>query len=341
MKNRTSVIVTSISKPNKVLHSIAKGCGDNGLRFVVVGDISSPEDFHIDNCSFYSLEKQEDLDLKYPGLCPVRHYARKNIGYLIEMLSGAEIIIDTDDDNFPYDSFWNDKNRVLKVPIIETQGWVNIYRYFTDELIWPRGLPLNTINNPVEPYDALSLKTVDCPIQQGLADSNPDVDAVFRLINPSKSIAFDKTKRLALSKGAWCPFNSQNTVWWRDAFPLLYLPSYCSFRMTDIIRSFVAQRIAWENEWSILFHGPTVWQERNEHDLIKDFQDEIPGYLFNEKMCIELEKLMIKKGPEHLTSNLRTCYEKLAEINIVDRKEIELVETWIGDIERAGYYTVK
>ena len=54
-------------------------------------------------------------------------------------------------------------------------------------------------------------------------------------------------------------------------YPLLYLPAYCSFRMTDIWRSFVAQRIAWENGWRLLFHGPTMEQERNVHDLMKDF----------------------------------------------------------------------
>jgi hypothetical protein len=36
--------------------------------------------------------------------------------------------------------------------------------------------------------------------------------------------------------------------------------------MTDIWRSFVAQRIAYENDWAVLFHEPTVWQSK-EHDL--------------------------------------------------------------------------
>ena len=47
--------------------------------------------------------------------------------------------------------------------------------------------------------------------------------------------------------------------------------------MTDIWRSFVAQRIAWANGWAILFHEPTVWQDRNEHNLMRDFRDESPA----------------------------------------------------------------
>ena len=47
--------------------------------------------------------------------------------------------------------------------------------------------------------------------------------------------------------------------------------------MTDIWRSFVAQRVIHQGH-GILFHGRTVWQERNEHDLHRDFIDELPGY---------------------------------------------------------------
>jgi hypothetical protein len=39
-----------------------------------------------------------------------------------------------------------------------------------------------------------------------------------------------------------------------------------------------APHALWENGWHILFHGATVRQERNDHDLMRDFADEIPGY---------------------------------------------------------------
>ena len=61
--------------------------------------------------------------------------------------------------------------------------------------------------------------------------------------------------------------------------------------MTDIWRSFIAQRIAWENNWHVLFHAPTVWQERNAHNLMRDFADEIPGYLHNRSIGDALERL--------------------------------------------------
>lgn len=68
--------------------------------------------------------------------------------------------------------------------------------------------------------------------------------------------------------------------------------------MTDIWRSFVAQRIAWENDWAILFHEATVWQERNEHNLMKDFTDEVSGYLHNEPIGDALGELSLKEGAQ-------------------------------------------
>ena len=332
MQPRVSIVVTSISKPNKALLELSEGCNAHGYRFIVIGDVSSPADFHIQGCDFYSLEQQIQTGLEYAALCPTRHYARKNIGYLLAIQNGTNLIIDTDDDNIPYDAFWARRQRKNIVPAVEEPGWLNVYRYFSSANIWPRGFPLNRVNREVPSFGTLSGQTVDSPIQQGLANENPDVDAIYRLILPLP-LNFMNDRQIALGKGTWCPFNSQNTIWWEDAFPLLYLPSYCSFRMTDIWRSFVAQRIAWENDWAILFREATVWQERNEHNLMKDFTDEIPGYLYNESICDALGKLSLKEGTQNIIPNLRLCYEKLIDMKIIGADELKLLEAWINDLK--------
>ncbi|MGD1699535.1 STELLO glycosyltransferase family protein [Dapis sp. BLCC M229] len=58
--------------------------------------------------------------------------------------------------------------------------------------------------------------------------------------------------------------------------------------MTYIWRSFVAQRICWENGWRVLFYSPTVYQERNFYNLMRDFEDEVSGYLNNDKIAKSL-----------------------------------------------------
>jgi hypothetical protein len=326
MTKNASLVITSISAPNEALRKYASICKKNNVNFILIGDTKSPTDFLLENCDFWSVERQTSLNNELANLLPLRHYSRKNIGYLLAMQSGSELIIETDDDNFPYDTFFDFFPEQMETTTLSKNGWLNIYNFFSAEKIWPRGLPLEEIISEEKKYGK-EKTTVHCPIQQGLADDNPDVDAVFRLTH-ALPLKFDKNLIYALGKNTWCPFNSQNTVWYREAFQLMYLPSYCSFRMTDIWRSFVAQRIAWENNWNILFYSPTVYQERNEHNLLKDFEDEIPGYLNNDKIVKSLQELKLEQGTENHGSNLMACYQKLVDMKLVDEKELVLIQAW-------------
>ena len=211
------------------------------------------------------------------------------------------------------------------------RGWINVYRYFSDSLIWPRGFPLDCIHQCQAPWSSLSIADFDAPIQQGLADEAPDVDAIYRLIF-SDPVYFRRGSSIALPPGCWCPFNSQNTTWWSDAFPLLYLPSSCTFRMTDIWRSFVAQRIAWENNWALLFHAATVRQERNAHNLLRDFADEVPGYVHNRTIAERLEALTLVPGLANIPENMRVCYELFVREQLVDKTELTILDAWLDDL---------
>jgi hypothetical protein len=269
--------------------------------------------------------------LKIAELLPMRHYARKNIGYLLAMRTRPKWLLETDDDNLPQAGFWGARQLRQKVRVLSASGWANVYAYFSPANIWPRGLPLDAVQAAQPAYDALPEMESDCPIQQGLADGNPDVDAIYRLVLPLP-VYFMPGRRVAFGSGAWSPFNSQNTAWFPQAYPLLYLPSYCSFRMTDIWRSFVAQRIAWENGWSVLYQSPDVTQERNEHSLMRDFADEVPGYLHNRTIGDRLDALKLEAGPENMGENLVRCYDELVRLALVDPKEIALVKAWAEDV---------
>lgn len=325
-----SLVVTSISAPNSELREISGQCKARGFPFYVIGDVPSPSSFSIDGCEFYSLERQKITGLKIAELLPTRHYSRKNIGYLLAMRRRPSMLLETDDDNMPLPEFWDSRQLQQQVRVLSGNGWTNIYAYFTEANIWPRGLPLDAAQAQLPEYVALAEMESNCPIQQGLADEDPDVDAIYRLLLPLP-INFRKDRRLALARGTWCPFNSQNTAWFPEAYPLLYLPSYCSIRMTDIWRSFVAQRIAWENGWSVLFKGPDVFQKRNEHDLMRDFSDEVPGYLNNRAIGSRLAELKLEAGPENIGDNLIKCYEVFVQMDLIPSKEIALVKAWVQD----------
>ena len=104
--------------------------------------------------------------------------------------------------------------------------------------------------------------------------------------------------------------------------------------MTDIWRSFIAQRIAWENGWSVLFHQPTVYQERNQHNLMRDFQEEIPGYIHNKAIGQTLENLKLTPGLHKLSENLLVCYEALVSMGFIDNQELNLVQAWLDDLKK-------
>lgn len=324
------LIITSIANDeNPVLIKFGKETTLHGLDYIVIGDTKSPECFNLPGCDYYSVKRQQNLKFSLASTLPLKHYARKNLGYLIAISKGAEIIIETDDDNIPLESFWNKRNKEVFAFLIKNGGWVNVYKYFSKYHIWPRGFALEEIMNDLPVVDEKVL--INCPIQQGLADDNPDVDAIYRLTLPLP-ITFNKSENTALGENSICPFNSQNTTWFKEAFPLLYLPSYCSFRMTDIWRSFIAQRIAWTCDWAILFHQSTVRQDRNEHNLMKDFQDEIPGYKNNKQITESLKLLELKKGIENIPENMKICYQKLIDMELIGKEEMGLLENWLEDL---------
>ena len=330
VKNKRFLIITSIANDdNKVLKNIAKECKRKEINFILVGDKKSPENFKLKDCDFLSIQMQKKLNSKLAKSLPYNHYARKNLGYLMAIANDAKCIIETDDDNLPFDSFWKEKIVFQTAHLIKGEGWVNVFKYYTDKHIWPRGYALEKIHNINPKLD--SMQEVKCAIQHGLVDENPDVDAIYRLTN-SLPFSFQKGPNIAIGENTICPFNSQNTTWFEEAYPLLYLPSHCSFRMTDIWRSFIAQRISWTCNWSILFHQSTARQERNLHDLMCDFKDEIPGYCNNKLVVDSLLNLDLKNGQDNIYDNLIDCYKLFIELKLIAKEEMKLVYNWIEDL---------
>lgn len=141
---------------------------------------------------------------------------------------------------------------------------------------------------------------------------------------------------VVLQAGNWCPFNTQSTWWWPIAYPLLYLPSYCSFRTCDIWKSFIAQRCLWELGYGITFHAPEVFQDGNQHDLDCDFADEVHGYTRNKEIANVLSRLQLGSGKARIGDNFHRCYEALVAARIFPSAELELVELWLENFRLAA-----
>ncbi len=341
-------VVTTIQKPTDSIEQLAAVLRAAGSTLLVIGDKKGPVNFELDGAEFVSLTEQLQLPFKLAKLLPTGHYSRKNIGYLIAQHRGASCIYETDDDNAPA-AHWrihNARVQTHKAKTNNTTGWYNVFKLFskTDDIIWPRGFPLDCLRASLGKPFEIDEKTIEieAPIQQGLVNNSPDVDALWRLLFDRKfnfnsnniSISTNNTNiGVFLDRNMWCPFNSQNTWWWPVAYPLMYLPSFCSFRMTDIWRSFIAQRCLWEIGSGLFFHEPDVIQQRNEHNLMQDFQDEIPGYMGNSKLCNILEQIQLHSGIAAVADNLITCYTELVQAGFFPDKELALVKAWVDDIK--------
>lgn len=296
---------------------------------IVVGDEKSPPEWSLDGVTYLSPGAQSALGFETTKLLPWNHYGRKMIGYLYAMREGAQVIADTDDDNIPKDG-WTCPEFNGEFDIITGSGFVNVYRHFTDAFVWPRGYPLRLLRAE-EAVTAPQRQDVEIGVWQFLADADPDVDAVYRLVF-DRPITFAERPPLVLDRGVVCPFNAQNTFFARDVFPLLYLPAFVTFRFTDILRSLVAQPVLWALGLRLAFGSATVRQERNPHDYLKDFADETPMYLQAEAAYDAAVAATSADVP--IAHNLRASYKRLEELGIVEPRECLLLDAWLEDLAR-------
>jgi hypothetical protein len=202
------IVVTTVNSPTEAIVKIS-ALAKKGWSVVVVGDKKTPENWNYENITYLSVSKQQELFGELASITPHNHYCRKNLGYLYAIMHGANCILETDDDNIPYFEFGLNVSEKQKIRLVSGARWINIYKYFTPELIWPRGIPLDEIQSIGE----IGISEVEdtYPIQQYLADKDPDVDAVYRL-TMNKDVTFERAITIGLEKESWVPFNSQNTM---------------------------------------------------------------------------------------------------------------------------------
>lgn len=317
------VVITTIHPPTISVKAFARR---NDCRLLVVGDKKTPQDWHAKDAVFISARDQERSGDPFIPLLPWNHYSRKMIGYLAAIHQQATMIVDTDDDNLPYENWGFPSFEGRFTSVFQKKGFVNIYEYFTRQKIWPRGLPLHVVTASRDWLNSLSETPMSIGVWQGLADGDPDVDAIYRLTDNASCI-FDVKEPITLSPGAICPFNSQNTAFRKEVFPLLYLPASVTFRFTDILRGLVAQPILWAAGYHLGFTKASVFQERNVHDYMKDFESEIPCYLHGERVVGLCSKAT--RGQDSIGDNLYRCYEELLKQGIVAPQEMDILSAWL------------
>ena len=317
------IIITTIHKPNESIEAFAKSDYD----LIIVGDLKTCEASYSDrkDIIFLGLGEQNDLSPKLSKLIPKNHYGRKNLGYLYAIQQGYDIIAETDDDNIPYKSWGNFEKYNTKRAIIAPER-PNPLKEFTSKKIWPRGYDLRLVNKRQKHVYGDNKAPVH--VWQGIADIDPDVDAIYRLTRNNK-IKFKVRKQIILDEEVYVPGNTQNTIWTNpETFYSLYIPCTVTFRYCDILRSYLAQKMIWMHGGRMGYNHATVYQKRNVHDFFSNFIDEIPVYLHTPKV-IDILKAFNPKEPKSLIS----LYKELYFNNIVNKKELIIIKEWFKCIK--------
>jgi hypothetical protein len=367
-------VITSIFEPTLLVEQLMR-LSDEGWCTVVVGDKNGPTTYDVpgddkDNpiVTYLTPSMQEDLPYLLREKLKWNHFGRKNLGFLYAIHHGAEFIYDTDDDNALHRAggkvlikrlidAQRDPERKTETVVVDE----NVYTYnpYMHEgyhvrldapdgaksgvFVWPRGYPLDLIGESREriysgPTPANSFPT----IMQSLADHDPDVDGIYRLTR-RLPIVFghglsQKTKKnlnLVIPRGVMTPFNAQATLYSKEAFWGLLLPVSVHGRVTDIWRSYFAQRIMFSLGQSLMFTSPFVTQCRNAHSYLADFNSESDLYTKSG----ELVRLLLAWQPRAQT--VAGQLEELAvlayETNLIGLGDIEVYQAWIGDLLAMGY----
>ena len=349
------VVITSVNPPTVVVNQLADS--DDNLCVVVVADKKSPVEYPINksHIMYLSVEAQEKLSYRIMNLVPWNHFARKNIGFLYAIHHGAQQIFDLDDDNefisandILHQVYSMDKK---EFKYIETNQYVTnpygiyrngIYQTKQDSYIWPRGYPLEAIKREPD-YSFIDQNRTDSSshihqigIIQYLQNVNPDLDAIYRITSSIPS-SFDEHLNycMILKKHSYSPWNAQSTLFNYDTFWGLLLPMTVHGRVSDIWRSFFTQRIMWEKEECVSFCPAIVNHIRNQHQLIKDFDAEMPLYTQSEALLQYLNEWKPVSGD--IPQMIEELYIAMYERGILEKKDIRLVQAWIKDLYEIGY----
>ena len=357
-------VVTTINSPTSGVRSVA---ALEDWCMVIVSDTKTRSDYlQAANFSgkasivFLSENQQRQIRNEFVEMIPFRSFARKNVGFLFAIQHGAKVIYDFDDDNVikdvlsPFSPVDNDvHSQFLLLRHIHHGNDVNGTLSFNPlphmrpsvEHIWPRGFPLNDVmHQPVlgsVGFGSINVSSVG--VVQAVCDGDPDFDAIYRLTR-KLPVTFESDpkmmSRLLVPTGKYTPYNAQATVHMYKAFWGLLLPFTVPGRVTDIWRSFVAQKFFHELGLALIYEGPLVKHDRSPHDYLADFQAELELYLKTTKLLEFLSAWKYQGDQDeeyYLPARIERLTIDLYEREYIGLEDVNAMQAWLLALLCSGY----
>jgi hypothetical protein len=267
---------------------------------------------------------------------------RRNVGYLMALADGAEMIVSIDDDNYcPEEEDFLEDHAIRLLSgtnesISTRSGWFNNLTLFSMHPTYPRGFPYYARKKTVTRNGTTRFgDRVPVRINVGMWEGDPDLDAMTWVHSPYRTKFYSSSA--SLGADTWCPINSQNTAVHRDLMPAYYFIRMTSMmdRFGDIFQGYFALKVAKHMGWTARFGSPVVTHKRNSHVYLKDVQKEIGPILL-------LEELLPKLIEAKLTgTTVEEAYLSLAEFlcqesNPFYHETATLMRAWVSACRRIG-----
>lgn len=335
--NKTVLVVTTIGN-GSFLDNYVNAILDEGLlddiTIIVIPDLKTPPSL-FKKCEeikskgvriFCPTVEEQDAYLEKLGsikrIIPYNSDNRRNIGFLMALEKGCEVLISVDDDNFPRpgEPFFKEHlviNQKIEMEAVNSSdGWFNICELMEVEprTTYPRGFPYRYRHKNPEIVKKMEEGIVH--INVGLWLGHPDIDAVSCLYAPAQAKRF-KGSRLLLGNNTWSSINSQNVSLFRDAIVSYYfIPMGYKIlgmeidRDGDIFSGYFCQKCVRHLGYRVRVGTPVVDHIRNPHNYLKDLTQELGCIWLLEDITEWLREVKLK-GNTYTESYL--CLASLLE----------------------------
>ena len=280
------ITTTTINPPTAAMREYDRM---DGWELVVVGDERTPP-YKLARGTYISWEEQQ---AKYPKLCALLGPGSVQRGRMIAFIEawkrGAEVMASVDDDCYPLEGWGGalrigDRERVTMHQVDEVAFDPYSALGKTVRHVRHRGYPrelAQTYDHDCEKWDVFLSPLV----QENISVGDPDIDAIDRLSR--------RTKMTGIGPDPWCshsfcPINTQNTFFAREAIPDFYGNIPGIGRMDDIWAGYLFQAM---HPGTVIYASANNVQMQNRtlESMLNDLEQEMFGYRttmhFLEALC--------------------------------------------------------
>mmetsp|Transcript_17423 Transcript_17423/g.37827 ORF Transcript_17423/g.37827 Transcript_17423/m.37827 type:complete len:919 (+) Transcript_17423:2-2758(+) len=234
-----------------------------------------------------------------------------------------------------------------------------------DPFLWPRGFPLNDVPDfrTTGALDSGSfMDSSKVGVLHSIADGFPDTDAVFSLTRKPQRVRFNRQDWIdtlpetlrsiqypsfllgrwtrAVPKGIFVPYNAHSSLLAANSFWSLWMPSSRPARAADMWRSYIMQRLMWDEDVYVAVTEPFVGaNERSSADAREKKLSNLEEELDFQHKIDALVRVLTETdvSGEHTAARLEYLIIELYERGFLDLQDVLLAQAWIRDLLRAGY----